>query len=70
MSKQFKNIAGHLKYSQYDINTHISNKNLFQELKKFGTRTWCKNKPFGHQVAHNRYLLTSCPGHINLILTY
>ena len=29
MSKQFKNIAEHLKYSQYDTNTHISNKNPF-----------------------------------------
>ena len=32
-------------------------------IKLFGPRTWCTKKPFGYQVAHHGYLLTSCPGH-------
>ena len=38
-------------------------------LKIFGPGTWCtKNLTVGYQVAHHRYLLTSCPGLINLAL--
>ena len=29
-------------------------------LKMFGPRTWCMKKPFGYQVVHQGYLLTSC----------
>ena len=30
-------------------------------LKIFGLKTWYTKKPFGHRVAHNGYVLTSCP---------
>ena len=31
-------------------------------LKMFSPKTWCTKKPFGYRVAHQGYLLTSCPG--------
>ena len=37
-------------------------------LKMFCPKTWCMKKPFGYRVAHNGYLLTSCPGLIFVFL--
>ena len=37
-------------------------------LKIFSPKTWCTKKPFGYRVAHLRYLLTSCLGHITYII--